>query len=111
MPCCIGTRLSDIERHACGSLHTLDTSEPIVAAAVSRDFDMASYQQRYVALEIFYLGWNYHGFASQADKEDTIEVSTCDVFLLAPTSTLLSCQKIGGSCDRGAYSQRCGRRA
>ena len=43
-------------------------------SAESREFDMASYQQRYVALEIFYLGWDYHGFASQADTEHTIEV-------------------------------------
>ena len=46
-----------------------------MAAAESREFDMASYQQRYVALEVFYLGWDYHGFASQADTQDTIEVA------------------------------------
>lgn len=38
-----------------------------------RDFDMNAYQQRYIALEVFYIGWNYHGFASQADTEQTIE--------------------------------------
>ena len=48
---------------------------PLMAAAESREFDMASYQQRYVALEVFYLGWDYHGFASQAGTEDTIEVA------------------------------------
>lgn len=36
---------------------------------------MNTYQKRYVALEIFYLGAAYHGFASQADTELTVEVS------------------------------------
>ena len=36
---------------------------------------MSAYQKRYVALEIFYLGAAYHGFASQADAEVTVEVS------------------------------------
>lgn len=34
-----------------------------------------------MALEISYLGWDYHGFAAQADSENTIEVRTqpsCD---------------------------------
>ena len=32
---------------------------------VPRPFDFSRYGRRYVALEIFYAGWNYHGFASQ----------------------------------------------
>ena len=36
---------------------------------------MNAYQKRYVALEIFYLGAAYHGFASQGDTELTVEVS------------------------------------
>jgi hypothetical protein len=47
-----------------------------VLPADRKEFDMSAYQQRYVALEIFYLGWNYHGFASQADTEETIEVKS-----------------------------------
>ncbi|KAK9914986.1 hypothetical protein WJX75_003356 [Coccomyxa subellipsoidea] len=39
----------------------------------NREFDMDAYQRRYVALEVFYLGWRYHGFASQADSEETVE--------------------------------------
>ncbi|CAL5221610.1 g3830 [Coccomyxa viridis] len=38
-----------------------------------RAFAMNAYQKRYVALEIFYLGAAYHGFASQADTELTAE--------------------------------------
>ena len=33
-----------------------------------------AYQQRFVALEVFYLGWRYHGFASQCETEGTVEV-------------------------------------
>ena len=36
--------------------------------------DMAAYQSRYVALEVAYLGQSYHGLASQANTEATIEV-------------------------------------
>lgn len=32
------------------------------------------YNVRYVALKIAYLGWDYHGFASQENIENTIEV-------------------------------------
>ena len=40
-----------------------------------REFDIGAYQRRYVALEVFYSGWKYHGFASQADTQETVEVS------------------------------------
>ena len=36
---------------------------------------MGAYRQRYIALEIVYLGWRYHGFASQTDTDQTVEVS------------------------------------
>jgi hypothetical protein len=36
--------------------------------------DMSAYQTRYVALEVTYLGERYHGLASQANTELTIEV-------------------------------------
>lgn len=42
--------------------------------AEKRAFDMDAYQKRYVALEVFYLGACYHGFASQADTDRTVEV-------------------------------------
>ena len=29
------------------------------------EFDASRYPQRLVALEVFYAGWNYHGFATQ----------------------------------------------
>jgi tRNA pseudouridine38/39 synthase len=35
------------------------------------DFDKHSY--RYVALRLLYVGWTYHGFASQANEPNTIE--------------------------------------
>ncbi|XP_028394094.1 tRNA pseudouridine(38/39) synthase-like [Dendronephthya gigantea] len=36
-------------------------------------FDFSRYNVRYVALKIAYLGWDYHGFASQENNENTIE--------------------------------------
>ena len=32
------------------------------------------YNKRYIALKIAYLGWDFHGFASQENIDDTIEV-------------------------------------
>ena len=46
-----------------------------VACAGKRQFNMGAYQKRYVALEVFYLGTAYHGFASQADTDRTVEVN------------------------------------
>lgn len=40
----------------------------------ARELDFGAYQQRYVALELLYLGHAYQGFARQADTEETIEV-------------------------------------
>jgi tRNA pseudouridine38/39 synthase len=36
--------------------------------------DFSAYQQRYVALELLYLGHAYGGFARQDTTEETIEV-------------------------------------
>ena len=44
-------------------------------AGGSCEFDMGAYRQRYIAMEVFYLGWRYHGFASQANTDQTVEVS------------------------------------
>ena len=52
--------------HIVGRTHCL--------APAGRPFDFKAYHTRYVALEIAYLGWDYHGFASQADTDNTIEV-------------------------------------
>ena len=49
-------------------------------ATENREFDMDAYQRRYVALEVFYLGWRYHGFASQADSEETVEVRLLSLY-------------------------------
>ena len=42
--------------------------------AAAKPFLIEAYQQRFVALEVFYLGWRYHGFASQCQTEGTVEV-------------------------------------
>jgi hypothetical protein len=41
---------------------------------VHREFNSRAYRLRYVALEVAYLGTKYHGFASQADTCETVEV-------------------------------------
>lgn len=33
------------------------------------------YNQRHIAVKIAYLGWKYHGFVSQENIKDTIEVN------------------------------------
>jgi hypothetical protein len=38
---------------------------PAAKRRVVRPFDLANYPTLYVALELFYAGWAYHGFASQ----------------------------------------------
>lgn len=43
------------------------------ARQAPREFDFFKYRQRYVALQIMYIGWNYHGFARQDTTEETIE--------------------------------------
>ena len=54
----------------------LSSPVPISALIVAdRDFDFDAYQTRYVALQFFYIGGNYHGFAAQCGTEATIEVS------------------------------------
>jgi hypothetical protein len=39
------------------------------------------YNVRHIALKIAYLGWDYHGFASQENIENTIEVPSHLSFL------------------------------
>ncbi|PFX23558.1 tRNA pseudouridine(38/39) synthase-like [Stylophora pistillata] len=38
-----------------------------------KPFDFSRYHKRHVALKIAYLGWDFHGFASQESTENTIE--------------------------------------
>ncbi|XP_033642150.1 tRNA pseudouridine(38/39) synthase-like [Asterias rubens] len=38
-----------------------------------RPFDFSKYNKRHVALRIAYLGWDYQGFASQENTENTVE--------------------------------------
>ena len=38
-----------------------------------KPFDFTRYHKRHVALKMAYLGWDYHGFASQESTENTIE--------------------------------------
>jgi hypothetical protein len=46
---------------------------PITQHTSHRSFDMSRYQQLQVALRFSYVGWTYHGFASQQDNPNTIE--------------------------------------
>ncbi|PXF47530.1 tRNA pseudouridine(38/39) synthase [Gracilariopsis chorda] len=38
-----------------------------------RHFDMSRYGQRHIALRLMYTGWRFHGFAAQADSDNTVE--------------------------------------
>ena len=42
-----------------------------------REFDFGKYMQRHVALEVLYLGWDYHGFAAVDNSDNTIEATPC----------------------------------
>lgn len=41
---------------------------------LQREFDMRQYGKRYIALKLAYIGWDYHGLATQENVENTIEV-------------------------------------
>lgn len=45
--------------------------------STDKELDFSAYQQRYVALELLYLGHEYGGFARQEHMEETIEVRCC----------------------------------
>ena len=45
-----------------------------IAFAELRALDFSRYQQRYVAMEVMYIGWGYLGLASQPTEPKTIEV-------------------------------------
>ena len=51
-----------------------------VLAGQRRPFDISRYAQRYVALEVMYLGWRYNGFAyQQEDRCEGTSVKTVEV--------------------------------
>ncbi len=59
---------------ACSHPHYYQLQHAQTSCTAAKPFLIESYQQRYVALEVFYLGWQYHGFASQCGTEGTVEV-------------------------------------
>lgn len=59
---------------ACSHPHHYQLPHAQTCCPAAKPFLIESYQQRYVALEVFYLGWQYHGFASQCGTEGTVEV-------------------------------------
>jgi len=71
-----------------------------------RSFDFSKYQKRHVALKLLYLGWNYHGFATQDVTEKTIEhelfraLTTCCLIESRQTSNYHRC----GRTDKGVSS-------
>ena len=50
------------------------TTAPPRTHAAGHDLDFSTYQQRYVALDLMYLGHEYDGFARQENTDETIEV-------------------------------------
>ena len=50
----------------------------VVLSAVQKLLDFSQYRHRHIALEVLYIGWKYHGFASQPGETDTVEVSSTD---------------------------------
>ena len=42
-----------------------EAGAPAAKRRVVRPFDLANYPTQFAALEVFYAGWAYHGFASQ----------------------------------------------
>ena len=50
--------------------------EPYIGSGSSskqKPFDFTRYHKRHIALKVAYLGWDFHGFASQESTENTIE--------------------------------------
>ncbi|CAG8474016.1 5881_t:CDS:2 [Paraglomus brasilianum] len=71
----------------------------------NRQFDMSKYSQRYIAFKVAYLGWNYHGFAVQADEETcpTVEGQIFKALMAAKLITDPSSCKFSrcGRTDKG----------
>jgi len=71
----------------------------------NRQFDMSKYSKKYIALKVAYLGWNYHGFAVQADEETcpTVEGQIFKALMAAKLITDPSSCKFSrcGRTDKG----------
>ena len=67
----------------------LDKSLPILSKCKLKSFPYLRinfvyfyrYNSRHVALKILYLGWDYHGLATQEDTNNTIEAALFDVLI------------------------------
>ncbi|CAG8501242.1 2447_t:CDS:2 [Paraglomus occultum] len=85
----------------CSSISTTDSKK----TKRNRQFDMSKYSQKYIALKVAYLGWNYHGFAVQADEETcpTVEGQIFKALLTAKLITDPSSCKFSrcGRTDKG----------
>ena len=68
-------------------------------------FDAANYPTRLVALELFYAGWNYHGFATQGEGPSCSETVETHLFAALRVTRLVPARASWGSVE---YS-RCGR--
>lgn len=64
-------------------LGTSSVPSVIKVAEANRQFRMDTFRQHRVALEVYYLGWAYHGFASQSGLEATVEVPSWLLFSAA----------------------------
>ena len=47
-----------------------------VYLAAEKVFDINAYHQRYIGLEILYVGWQYMGSTYQPKEENTVEVTS-----------------------------------
>ncbi|XP_026814272.1 tRNA pseudouridine(38/39) synthase isoform X1 [Rhopalosiphum maidis] len=71
-----------------------------------RTIDFSKYHKRHVVFKLLYLGWDYHGFATQEDSEKTIEhelfraLTTCCLIESRQTSNYHRC----GRTDKGVSS-------
>lgn len=67
------------------------------AAGQKRTFNFNKFGQRSVVLHLMYVGWDYQGFARQADIDNTIEVGCgsgrqCFLFSFAYGDTCIPIQ-------------------
>ncbi|XP_071945628.1 tRNA pseudouridine(38/39) synthase-like [Antedon mediterranea] len=91
-------RSTSLQRKRCLSPQTEDNTNKKKKKKL-RPFDFNKYNLRHVALRIAYLGWDYHGFASQESTENTIEAYIFDALYKT---------KLMEDRDTANYS-RCGR--
>lgn len=56
----------------------VDKETPARRRKQQRPFDFSRYNKRHIALKVAYLGWAFHGFASQENIENTVEAHLFD---------------------------------